>query len=46
VTAFETEPYSRDGIQLRRWDDEGKIAGWEVPDLSHFEQYIDSCRNP
>ena len=44
VTAFEKEPYFKEGIQLRRWDDEGKIAGWEVPELGHFEQFIDRCR--
>ncbi|MDY0874057.1 phosphonate degradation HD-domain oxygenase [Dongia rigui] len=43
VKAFEKEPYYRDGIQLRRWDDEGKIAGWEVPDLGHFQKYIEAC---
>ncbi|WP_374381466.1 HD domain-containing protein [Dongia sp.] len=44
VKAFENEPYFKEGIQLRRWDDEGKIAGWEVPDLGHFEPFIDGCR--
>lgn len=44
VAAFEREPYYRDGIQLRRWDDEGKIPGLAVPDLSHFEGYIETCR--
>lgn len=43
VAAFEREPYYRDGIQLRRWDDEGKIPGLAVPDLGHFEGYIESC---
>jgi phosphonate degradation associated HDIG domain protein len=43
MKAFEKEPYHRDGIQLRRWDDEGKIPGWEVPDLGHFEQYVEAC---
>ncbi len=43
VKAFEKEPYYHDGIRLRRWDDEGKIAGWEVPDLNHFQNYIEGC---
>jgi phosphonate degradation associated HDIG domain protein len=43
MQAFEQEPYRREGIQLRRWDDEGKIVGWEVPDLGHFEKYIEEC---
>jgi phosphonate degradation associated HDIG domain protein len=43
VSAFEREPYHRDGIQLRRWDDEGKIPGMAVPDLGHFELYIRDC---
>lgn len=45
IAAFEREAYYRDGIQLRRWDDEGKIAGMAVPDLSHFDLYIEQCRN-
>ena len=45
IAAFECEPYYRAGIQLRRWDDEGKIPGMVVPDLSHFELYIEDCRN-
>jgi [1-hydroxy-2-(trimethylamino)ethyl]phosphonate dioxygenase len=45
IVTFEREPYHRDGIQLRRWDDEGKIAGMAVPDLSHFDLYIETCRN-
>ncbi len=40
---FEKEAYCKDGIQLRRWDDEGKIPGWDVPDLGHFERYIEGC---
>lgn len=45
IAAFEREPYYRDGIQLRRWDDEGKIAGMVVPDLSHFDLYVAKCAN-
>jgi phosphonate degradation associated HDIG domain protein len=44
MQAFEKEPYFREGIQLRRWDDEGKIEGWQVPDLGHFEKYVENCR--
>lgn len=43
MTAFEREPYFRESIRLRRWDDEGKIPGLEVPDLSHFASYIEGC---
>jgi phosphonate degradation associated HDIG domain protein len=46
MSAFEREPYFRDGIRLRRWDDEGKIPGLEVPDLSHFTGYIEDCCQP
>lgn len=43
VAAFEREAFHREGVQLRRWDDEGKIPGMAVPDLGHFEFYIESC---
>jgi phosphonate degradation associated HDIG domain protein len=39
-TRFAAERFADDAIQLRRWDDEGKIVGAETPDLAHFERYV------
>jgi phosphonate degradation associated HDIG domain protein len=36
VQRFEANPYYRDAIRLRRWDDEAKIAGLEVPGLESY----------
>jgi len=34
--AFESEPWSRDALRLRHWDDAGKVPGLEVPPLSAY----------
>jgi phosphonate degradation associated HDIG domain protein len=39
--AFEAEPYFRDAVRLRRWDDEAKIAGLATPDFLHYRPLIE-----
>jgi len=39
-TRFAAERFADDAVRLRRWDDEGKVAGAETPGLAHFECYI------
>ena len=34
--AFEARPHAADAIALRRWDDDGKVAGRAIPDLDEF----------
>jgi gamma-butyrobetaine dioxygenase len=36
VMDFRGQPYHRDAVRLRRWDDEAKLPGWLVPDLAHY----------
>jgi phosphonate degradation associated HDIG domain protein len=36
VAAFEAEPLFREAVQLRRWDDEAKVADLPTPTLEHF----------
>lgn len=36
VTRFEELPHSRQAVQLRRWDDLGKVRGAPTPDLEHW----------
>jgi [1-hydroxy-2-(trimethylamino)ethyl]phosphonate dioxygenase len=41
-TSFEAEPFHRDAIRIRRWDDRGKIAGLATPGLPDYRDLIDS----
>ena len=42
ILAFETEPYRRDAILLRQWDDQGKVAGRRTPGFSHYCAMMES----
>jgi phosphonate degradation associated HDIG domain protein len=39
--AFEAEPYFRDAVLLRQWDDQAKIAGLPTPDFAHYRMLIE-----
>jgi [1-hydroxy-2-(trimethylamino)ethyl]phosphonate dioxygenase len=41
IAAFETEPYHRDAVLLRHFDDQGKIRGLRTPDFQHYAPFID-----
>jgi phosphonate degradation associated HDIG domain protein len=41
VAAFEKEDFYRDAVRLRRWDDEGKVAGLQTPDILHYRPLIE-----
>lgn len=43
VAAFEESPYAEDAVRLRRWDDVGKIAGLETPDLEHYRAVLEGA---
>jgi [1-hydroxy-2-(trimethylamino)ethyl]phosphonate dioxygenase len=34
--AFEREPYYREAVRVRHWDDQGKVAGLKVPPLEAY----------
>ena len=34
VARFEKEPYHRDAVKVRQWDDQGKVAGLTTPTLA------------
>jgi phosphonate degradation associated HDIG domain protein len=38
---FETERFYRDAIRLRRWDDQGKVAGLKPPGLAEYRGLIE-----
>ncbi len=41
--AFELEPYSREAVALRIWDDKAKVDDLEVPPLSTYRQRVINC---
>ena len=41
VAAFESEPFFRQAVMLRQWDDQGKIANFPTPDFAHYEPMIE-----
>lgn len=41
---FIRQPYARDGVRLRRWDDRAKLPEAKTPDFAHFEPYLRACR--
>lgn len=43
VQEFESSPFFREAVQLRRWDDEAKIVAMQTPDLAHFLSYTRAC---
>jgi predicted HD phosphohydrolase len=36
VKQFEQNPYYREAVRLRRWDDAAKVAGLPVPGLERY----------
>jgi phosphonate degradation associated HDIG domain protein len=41
IDAFRAEPYHQDAVRLRRWDDEGKMAGLRTPGFLHYRELIE-----
>jgi phosphonate degradation associated HDIG domain protein len=42
IEVFRLEPYHRDAIELRRFDDRGKVAGLRTADFAHYRGLIDA----
>lgn len=42
VARFEAEPFFKDAVRIRQWDDRGKIAGLKTPDLRDFRALLES----
>ena len=38
---FETERYCKEALQVRRWDDQGKVAGLKTPGLAEYRGLIE-----
>jgi phosphonate degradation associated HDIG domain protein len=41
VMVFESEPFFRQAVMLRQWDDQGKIANFPTPDFAHYAPMIE-----
>jgi predicted HD phosphohydrolase len=41
IFAFEAEPFHQNAVRLRRWDDQGKIAGFQAPGFLHYRALIE-----
>lgn len=39
--AFEADPWWRDAVTLRHWDDAAKVPGLTVPDVNHYRARIE-----
>lgn len=47
VSRFETERYHKEAVQVRQWDDRGKIAGLVTPRLEDYRALIEGlARDP
>ncbi|MEZ6136389.1 MAG: HD domain-containing protein [Pirellulaceae bacterium] len=40
VAEFEASPFCEPAVRLRRWDDQGKIADLQTPDIEHFLPHL------
>jgi phosphonate degradation associated HDIG domain protein len=46
VAQFEKEPYHREAVRVRRWDDQGKVAGLKTAALGEYARLIESLARP
>ncbi len=46
VAAFEGNPYFRDAIRLRHWDDTAKVPGLPVPGPSYYRDRLEAVARP
>jgi phosphonate degradation associated HDIG domain protein len=46
IAGFETQPYHRESVRLRRYDDRAKIAGFSTPRLEHYVPLMQRLARP
>ena len=46
VEAFEANPYHRDAVRLRLYDDDGKVAGLDIRPIGEYRRLLESLRIP
>jgi [1-hydroxy-2-(trimethylamino)ethyl]phosphonate dioxygenase len=42
VAQFETEPFYKDAVRIRQWDDQGKVVGLKTPGLTDYRSLIEA----
>lgn len=43
VQDFEANPFAREAVRLRQWDEQGKIVGLKTPDLEHYRPMVEAA---
>jgi [1-hydroxy-2-(trimethylamino)ethyl]phosphonate dioxygenase len=46
IARFEREPHYRAAVRVRRWDDQGKVAGLVTPPLESYRRMIEAAARP
>ncbi|MBS0578827.1 MAG: HD domain-containing protein [Proteobacteria bacterium] len=46
VARFEAEPYHQEAVRVRRWDDQGKVAGLKTATMSDYVPLITALSRP
>jgi phosphonate degradation associated HDIG domain protein len=46
IALFEKEPYHREAVRVRRWDDQGKVAGLKTAALGDYSRMIETLARP
>jgi [1-hydroxy-2-(trimethylamino)ethyl]phosphonate dioxygenase len=46
VARFRDEPYHREAVRVRRWDDQGKVAGLKTAALDDYARMIETLALP
>jgi [1-hydroxy-2-(trimethylamino)ethyl]phosphonate dioxygenase len=41
VAKFQSEPFYKEAVRVRQWDDQGKVAGLKTPELSDYRALIE-----
>jgi phosphonate degradation associated HDIG domain protein len=44
ASAFERQPFAREAVRLRRWDDLAKVPGMRVPGLEQYRAHIEAAQ--
>lgn len=43
VLEFERNPFYREAVRVRKWDDTAKVPGLQTPPLEHFVSYLEQA---
>jgi [1-hydroxy-2-(trimethylamino)ethyl]phosphonate dioxygenase len=45
IARFEAEPFHREAVRVRRWDDQGKVAGLATPSVMDYRSLVEALAN-